>query len=457
MRGSRIVEGPGASGHRERLSAIVTDVKATMGGARGHLRLPRMGILIAFGAGLLSANLVIPREVTAQYVAGKPRYWITCVGTIRAISRVDPRVAREVFGSPAAIALGGWGWPGALSGRSWASYEEFAADVRDGSIPAYVRIVMYDPERWDATPIAEQRDPITYIRAFTALAHEHGYFAVITPHPGLMEVDGAVCGQVEGETIEQAYIRCEIAGRAARYADALETQAQALQRDPPAYRAFVAATAAQARAANPHVLVLSGLSTQPGYPATPQMLYAAWRSVDGIVDGHYLSLARGRRPDVAAAFLRMVEGMADAPPSPTVEGSIGGLRSASFARRGSIGPWRHDASRASTPGRGRSEVRSRPLGHSITRRVEGTSIRRSLRAVNSGAKPTTTTPKNRVAAIEAGLSEMSRSISGTSAVARPISQPSARNPRPSPSSVPSTPITLPSTTAIRSSVRTRTP
>jgi hypothetical protein len=86
-------------------------------------------------------------------------------------------------------------------------------------------------------------------------------------------------------------------------ADAVETQAQTLQRDPAAYRAFVGETARLARDIDPDVQVLSGLSTHPGYPATEQMLLDAWASVRDVVDGHYLSLARLRLAEVATSFL----------------------------------------------------------------------------------------------------------------------------------------------------------
>jgi hypothetical protein len=37
------------------------------------------------------------------------------------------------------------------------------------------------------------------------------------------------------------------------------------------------------------------------------VLYAAWRSVLDVVDGHYLNVPDGYRPAVAVAFLRMVD------------------------------------------------------------------------------------------------------------------------------------------------------
>lgn len=106
-----------------------------------------------------------------------------------------------------------------------------------------------------------------------------------------------------GETRESAYLRSGIVEVSAAGADAVETQAQTLQRDPAAYRAFVAATAGLAREVDPDVRMLAGLSTHPGYPATPRMLLDAWASVRDVVDGHYLSLARLRLIEVAASFL----------------------------------------------------------------------------------------------------------------------------------------------------------
>ena len=73
----------------------------------------------------------------------------------------------------------------------------------------------------------------------------------------------------------------------------------------------MARTARQARSANPDVIVLSGLSTAPGYVATPQMLYAAWDSVKDVVDGHYMSLVKVEYPATAAAFLRLIDGPTD--------------------------------------------------------------------------------------------------------------------------------------------------
>jgi hypothetical protein len=221
-----------------------------------------------------------------------------------AIAAVDPEVAQRTFASDHAIALGGR--PGAITGISWASCARFEVDVTEGKIAPDVRVAMYDPERWRQTPTQEQRDPLAAMARFGDVARQHGYVCMITPHPGLLSVEGSTLARAADETEEAAYERSGITEAAARAADIVETQAQRLQNRPEAYRALVSATAARARAANPSVLVLSGLSTSPGFPATPQMLLDAWSSVADVADGHYLSLAKGRYPEVMAAFLRSV-------------------------------------------------------------------------------------------------------------------------------------------------------
>jgi hypothetical protein len=243
------------------------------------------------------------RQVAVNAVLTPP-LWVTSKGTMEAIAAVDPEVAARVFVSDHAIALGGR--PGAITGTSWASCAQFEADATSGAIGADVRVAMYDPERWRQTPLEEQRDPLGAMTRFGDVARQHGYVCMIAPHPGLLSVKGSALARDADETEEAAYERSGITEAAARAADIIETQAQRLQNRPDAYRAIVSATAARASAANPSVLVLSGLSTSPGFAATPQMLLDAWSNVADVVDGHYLSLAKGRYPEAMAAFLRSV-------------------------------------------------------------------------------------------------------------------------------------------------------
>jgi hypothetical protein len=252
---------------------------------------------------VLAVFAVVTQE-PAPWPAGAAasQVWVVTTGTVRTLSAGAPRISARLFGSDEAIVLGiDQKHPKALSWANEATYEMW---IREGLIPKSVTTVMYDPENWPSTPPDERRDPIGAMRAFSISARANGYRVVLTPSPSLVTVPRGVCAVGPAESIESAYVRCDIAGQAATLADVLETQAQHLETDPFAYRSFVAATAEQARAANPNVLVVSGLSTN--FTESPVVLYSAWRSVRDLVDGHYLAIPMGIRPEVAVAFLRLL-------------------------------------------------------------------------------------------------------------------------------------------------------
>jgi hypothetical protein len=228
--------------------------------------------------------------------------WVTVKGTMDAVARHDPEVAKALFESEHAVALKGR--EGAISGLSWASVAEFERDL--DTIPDTVKVVMYDPEKWKQTPLEEQRKPVPAMQRFGRLAKARGYTTIITPHPGLTSVEHSAFRRRDDESEEDAYVRSGLTQAAARAADIIETQAQRLQNRPDEYRRVVAATAERAREANHDVWVLSGLATQPGHPATPEILLEAWASVRDVVDGHYLSLSNMKRVEVMARFLRLV-------------------------------------------------------------------------------------------------------------------------------------------------------
>jgi hypothetical protein len=241
---------------------------------------------------------------TPRGMAPHAQVWVGTRATAEILATIDEETTSAFIGSSTAFAIGGWG-EAAIQTRAWASAERFAADVAAGSIAAGVRAVMYDPEHWVWTPIEEQRDPVAAMRSFGHLAHRHGYLVVITPHPNLVAVPRGACVAGPAEPIEAAFLGCRIQAAAARYADIVEIQGQHLESDVAAYRGFVTAAARQSRAANPDVTVLSGLSTT--FTDDPEVLFQAWRSVFGVVDGHYLNVPHGYRPETAVAFLRMVD------------------------------------------------------------------------------------------------------------------------------------------------------
>lgn len=191
--------------------------------------------------------------------------------------------------------------------KAYGSYAVFAADAANGRIPPGVKVIMYDPEKWDSTPLAEQRDPAQYARRFAELAHQKGYRASVHPGRSLASVDGSLfCTRRSGESGTEAFIRCNFAGMYAKSFDAISVQMQAHENDPAYYRSTVQRLAGQARSANSTIEFFSNLSSSPGYTATGPMLFEAWKSVRGIVHGHHLNIpGSGEEPPVVD-FLRRV-------------------------------------------------------------------------------------------------------------------------------------------------------
>lgn len=258
-------------------------------------------------AGPLAVVLAIAVVTLPLTVGGTPappddQTWIATLGTIRLLRDQDSDAVSRFFDRAGSFVLGGYN--GAVSSQSWASEARFEADLAAGAIPETVRAVMYDPERWAQTPETEQRDPVSTIDVFAAAARAAGYQVIVTPHPNLVTAPGAVCGVRETETVNEAFLRCGITASAARVADVVEVQAQSLESDPAIYADVVRQAAEQARASNPNVIVVAGLSTR--FAATPATLVDAWSSVRGIVDGHYLAVPEQIRPEVAVAFLQQI-------------------------------------------------------------------------------------------------------------------------------------------------------
>jgi hypothetical protein len=220
-----------------------------------------------------------------------------------------PDVARAAFDSPFSFANGkpskqnqvpaGYATTPTVK---YESYAEFAGDLSAGLIGPEIRAVLYDPEKWDRTPKSEQLDPVTYLRLFAELAHSNGYLVIEAPARDLMAVDGAICRSASGENLDEATLRCNLIGNAARYADVAQIQSQVDEFEPARFSAFVTAAAVQARAANPGVVFLAGLSTSPPTGvASPEVLVGAAESVRDVVAGFYLTVCNKCPGELATA------------------------------------------------------------------------------------------------------------------------------------------------------------
>lgn len=193
---------------------------------------------------------------------------------------------------------------------TFASATTLEQAVTGGQIPSGTYGVLYDPEAWSFTPPGEQRDPMGAAARAAAVVHAHGLRLFVTPALNLT----TILAPRSRQSRWQAFLGLGILGQLARTADFVEFQAQSLERDTTVYTAFVRAATAQAKAANPRVTVLAGLSTNPpGAPVDSAHLTSAIQATQSIVSGYWLNIpgqgprcltCNAPRPDIAIEVLR---------------------------------------------------------------------------------------------------------------------------------------------------------
>jgi hypothetical protein len=200
---------------------------------------------------------------------------------------------------------------GALRTVSFASYQAMERQLAGPGLPAGTAAVIYDNEDWRFTPAAERRDPAMYQELAAKLAHAHHLLFISTPAVDLTNV--LAPGQSDHYA---AYLRLGLAASAARYADVVDIQAQGSETSLSTFTPFVEAAAAQARSANPHVIVLAGISTNPsGQHVSSTQFTSAYNAVRADVDGYWLNIPSSGpecpacgtpQPKAAVPLLRML-------------------------------------------------------------------------------------------------------------------------------------------------------
>jgi hypothetical protein len=170
---------------------------------------------------------------------------------------------------------------------AWTSRQSVTVtDLRPTGFSRGAAAVLYDVEDWSLTPKAQQQDPAKFEAEGYRLARARGTVFIAAPALDLVRVlDPSGSG-----TVAQRFLSLNLIGQAARNADVVDIQAQGLEGSAQ-YASFVTAAAAQARAANPDVTVLAGLSTNPsGRAISAQTLSSDAESVRGSVDGYWLNI-----------------------------------------------------------------------------------------------------------------------------------------------------------------------
>ena len=194
--------------------------------------------------------------------------------------------------------------------RSYTSFKAIEKAFERNAVGTEVRAILYDNEAWQFTPSDEQTHVAQYTRKAAELVRAHGLTFISAPAVNLVRA-------LDHSSVEKrydAFVQLGIAGDSARYSDVFVVQAQGSEGDLDKYRSFVAAAAAQARAANGKVVVLAGISTNPsGQRVSSQIILAAIHATQTNVDGYWFNVPSPGpycprctefRPDMAIDVLR---------------------------------------------------------------------------------------------------------------------------------------------------------
>jgi hypothetical protein len=270
-------------------------------------------VIIVGGRPVTAPSPASPPSRSPPHHSIKAATWVLAQSSLSNVSGAAPGLALKTFDHPHVYitATPGSGNPVPPGWRSvptvnFKSYAAFSAAVSAGAMPSWTKAVLYDPEAWSQTPFNEQTNIEYYMRQFCRLAHSHGWQAIITPGTDLMNV----VPKLRGETNAQAFIRHNLAGAVARYADVSEAQSQTIEISPSAYDWFLTRARSQALAANPGVVFLGGLTANIlGTTASAAVMYHAATSVTDVVAGFFLNVSRNAPdPANAAQFLQQLAG-----------------------------------------------------------------------------------------------------------------------------------------------------
>jgi hypothetical protein len=256
----------------------------------GKTRAIYVGAAVAVIAVGTAVGLVFSSSGRA-HAASHPA-WAMTAGNIQQMSQQNSSVTSHFFNTAASFGAGaslvktpvqaGYATTPVLS---YTSYAQFSSDIQNNNISYPYQWVMYDPEDWSQTPVDEQQDPIKYMKLFVQLAHANGLKVIMAPALDLGSVSGSLLPRNSGESIDQWYVRVNIAGAAAAAgANVFILQDESNTTNLAQYDSLYNSVAAQVQAAHPATSVYSEVSTANG---TAQQMAAAVESIGP--DGFYVA------------------------------------------------------------------------------------------------------------------------------------------------------------------------
>jgi hypothetical protein len=282
---------------------------------RKVLRLVFIFSLIAAGCGVSSrqAGKSIRRQASGRSSSSisKTYHWFIAASALKKLEdtagkswlgeHLNPENATLIVAPSQMSKWPAWSGHMAIDSTSLDGVRRALAVVTSGDF------VILDLEHWSRTPLDEQLNAAeTYKEAFI-LCQSRKVPLIAAPATDL------ALAIKPGERITTGFLESGVIGAAAAAASEFEIQAQGLEANPARYLNYVHEVVAQARASNPNINFVLGLSTNPnGQRVSASELIADVRESGAISRQYWLNIPQGgpscprcgiAQPQVAIALL----------------------------------------------------------------------------------------------------------------------------------------------------------
>lgn len=228
------------------------------------------------------ATLSLALGAAPASAATRPAFLATA-GVVDRTEALSPSLASEFFNVSTTFEIWGGSWassaPNAVRAAIFQDEKHLETAINNGTLPPSTQAVIYDDEHWRLTPLNQQQHPGYWYQRAANAAHAAGLTFIATPGTNLADVVNPGT-----DPAWQRFLAAGIDRPIAQNSDIYEVQSQVLEATPSTYGSYVSQAAQQAHAANPAVIIMGGLSTNPSGTVQPGwvLLAAAQASVNDV-------------------------------------------------------------------------------------------------------------------------------------------------------------------------------
>jgi hypothetical protein len=251
-----------------------------------------------FGCGLFTggAGQVLFADFAGEAQAlggagGSPASWLLSAPTLTQLQTLDPALIEQAFNTPRTFVLGGStasldasGLGAATPAEAFTSVTTLSQALAGGAVFPGTEAVVLD--LGPGSPVSQQRHAAETFELAAVTAHHDGYLFIAAPQIGLVST---LEPKARPSWRNFDFIRRDLAGTAARYADAVVLPFGGAQKRTTGYTDLTRAAAEQANHARPGVEIIGGLSVGIHSTASAAVLAAAAQATGGYVTGYSLS------------------------------------------------------------------------------------------------------------------------------------------------------------------------